>query len=513
MKNLIQRSGVIITLAYAVFWPSISSADNSPATPPAPSSEQYAQYPTVNYGEGAQAEQIKRGEYLVKMGDCIACHTVSGGQPFAGGLAFDTPFGTIYSPNITPDKQYGIGAWTDEQFFTAVREGIAPDGRYFYPAFPFPYYNKLTDQDLQDIRAYLNAVPPVQKPNRENKMMFPFNWRFLQLGWRLMFFEFQKTGAYQPNPHRDETWNRGAYLVLGLAHCDMCHTPMYYLLSKNLVLGAPIPKYHLAGGFVNGFYAPDITGDRMKNVSVDQLAAVFTQDKLLEGGEVQGPMKEANHDSFRYLTPEDIQAIHSYLVTVNSAKPPKPKIETGIAGGKKIYDQYCAGCHATGAGGAPKFGDQAAWQALQKLGMDTLYQNAIHGIDGMPPRGTCISCSDQDLKNAVQFMVTESTQPGAVRPAPKPPHELTLADGKQIYDRYCQACHNGSYPGAPKVGDKAAWQPLIRKGMDVLILNAWNGIGNMPARGSCASCNTAEIKAAVKYMVNESKTEGDYMLW
>lgn len=508
---MMQRSLVVGAIVIAGMFagvPSVLAAEDNNS----PGGEKYAQYPQINYGLGEKADQLKRGEYLVKMGDCIACHTEPGGQAFAGGLAFDTPFGSIYSPNITPDKQNGIGRWTDEQFYKAVREGIAPDGSYLYPAFPFPYYNKLTDQDLKDIKAYLNAIPAVAKPNHENKMMFPFNWRFLQLGWRLMFFEFQKTGPYQPDPKHDAVWNRGAYLVLSYGHCDMCHTPMYYLGSKKFVLGAPIKKYHLAGGFVNGFYAPNISGSRMKDVSVDQLADVFLKNKLLEGGEVQGPMREANHDSFQYLTPDDIAAIHSYLVTVKSETPPQPKSGSGQDAGKKIYEQYCVGCHATGAGGAPKFGDGTAWAPLVKQGMDTLYQNAIHGIDGMPPKGTCATCSEQDIKNTVQYIVSQSTGKAAALPQ-EAPKQLTLADGKQIYEQYCQACHNGAYPGAPKTGDKTAWQPLIHKGIDVLILNTLSGIGNMPAKGSCAKCNTAEIKAAVKYMVNESKSEGDYMLW
>jgi mono/diheme cytochrome c family protein len=204
MHKILRRPWVLVAVIFAG-----SSAGVIPAfaadpdtTAAAPATEQYAQYPKMNYGAGSKADQLKRGEYLVKMGDCIACHTAPGGQAFAGGLAFDTPFGTIYSPNITPDKQHGIGQWTNPQFFKAVREGIAPDGQYFYPAFPFPYYNKLSDQDLLDIRAYLNAIPASAKPNQENSMMFPFNWRFLQLGWRLMFFEFQKTGPYKPDPNQ-----------------------------------------------------------------------------------------------------------------------------------------------------------------------------------------------------------------------------------------------------------------------------------------------------------------------
>lgn len=488
MKKMLQQFSLVVTLAFASAWINWAQA--------ASGDEQYAQYPKINYGSGVKADQLKRGEYLVKMGDCIACHTEPGGQAFAGGLAFDTPFGTIYSPNITPDKDNGIGRSTDPQFFKAVREGISPDGQYFYPAFPFPYYNKLTDQDLQDIRAYLNAIPAVKKANRDNHMMFPFNWRFLQLGWRLMFFEFQKTGAYQAEPNRDAAWNRGAYLVLGLGHCDMCHTPMYYLLSKKFVLGAPIKKYHLAGGFVNGFYAPNITGSRMKDVSVAQLADVFLHDKLLEGGEVQGPMREANHDSFQYLTDEDISAIHSYLATVQSKIPPKPKMGTGLEAGKKIYEQYCAACHASGVGGAPKFGDASAWEPLVKLGMDTLYNNAIHGIRAMPPKGTCATCSDDDIKNTVQYIVDQSTgaHAAAAQPAPQPPKQLTLADGKQLYEQYCQACHNGAYPGAPKTGDKTAWQPLIAKGIDVLILNTVNGVGNMPPKAVARNATPRRLK-------------------
>lgn len=515
MKKLIKR--LLPALAFAsvgLFTSFAQGASEEAAQTPVAEAEPYAQYPKIDYGTGPKAEQLKRGEYLVKMGDCIACHTEPGGSAFAGGLAFDTPFGTIYSRNITPDKEVGIGKWTNAQFYKAVREGISPDGQYYYPAFPFPYYNKLPDSDLQDIRAYLNAIPAVKKANRDNQMMIPFNWRFLQLGWRLLFFEFQKTGPYKSDAAHDASWNRGAYLALSLGHCDMCHTPMYYLLSKKLILGAPIQKYHLAGGFVNGFYAPNITGERMKTVSVAQLADVFLHDKLLESGNVQGPMKEANHDSFQYLAPEDIAAIHSYLLTVKSKTPPKEAMGSGVDAGKKIYAQYCMGCHTTGAGGAPKLGDASAWEPLAQLGMDTLYKNAISGIRGMPAKGTCATCSDDDIKNTVQYMVSESTGThAAARPTPKPPLPLTPAEGRQIYEQHCQACHNGGYPGAPKTGDKAAWQPLIAKGMDTLILNSMKGIGNMPTKGSCASCDLAQVKAAVKYMVNESKSQGDYILW
>ena len=194
------------------------------------SGESLAVYPNINYGSGQQKDQITRGEYLVKLGDCVACHTHKGGQPFAGGLGFNTPFGIIYSSNITPDKKNGIGNWSFKQFKDAVTQGIGPH-YYLYPAFPYIYFNKITDQDLKDIKAYLDVIPAVDVSKPKNQMIFPFNWRFLQFGWRLLFFEFQKTDGFHYNSHHDPEWNRGAYLVLGLGHCEYvsyAHVPFFF---------------------------------------------------------------------------------------------------------------------------------------------------------------------------------------------------------------------------------------------------------------------------------------------
>ncbi len=474
----------------------------------------YPVYPKVNYGTGAKAKQIKRGEYLVKMGDCIACHTKRGGKPFAGGFGIDTPFGTIYTPNITPDKQTGIGSWTDKQFIKALHEGISPKGEYDYPAFPYLYFNKITTQDLLDIRTYLNAIPAVNQKNRKDTMKFPFNIRFLQLGWRILFFK--DTGPYKSNPKKSAQWNRGAYLVESLGHCSMCHTRSHHFIFKKWILAAPIKKYYLAGNFVEGFYAPDITSAALKDTPVKAIANVFLKDRLLGGGKVQGPMADANHDSLKYLTKSDIQAIAIYLKSVKSQVPPMPKTGTGLAAGKKIFNQYCAGCHLTGAGGAPKIGDIADWAPRIKNGMNTLYKNALNGFKGMPPKGTCMTCSKQQIQDAVQYIVSQS-KPGAAgattaTPA-KAPKPLTLADGKKLYNTYCAVCHEGEYPGAPKTGDKEAWKPLIAQGMQILIDRSIRGYKNMPAKGGCRSCNDEEVIAAIKYMVHQSKTSGNYQLW
>lgn len=475
---------------------------------------EYPTYPKLNYGTGARAALIKRGEYLAKLGDCIACHTRHyGGKPFAGGLPIKTPFGTLYTPNITPDKKTGIGGWTEQQFFKVMHEGISPKGYYYYPAFPYLYFNKITNKDLHALWAYLQAIPAVDQTNRKNDMHWPFSIRFMQLGWRMLFFHFQKTGPYQYNPHKSKAWNRGAYIVLSFGHCDMCHTPMHYFISKKWVLGAPNWKYHLAGAFVQGYYAPNITGADFKNDPASDFYNVFKKDELIGGGKVAGPMYEANHDSLRYLTKSDVVAITTYLESLNIKEPVKSSSGGPGAG---IFTAHCAMCHVSGAGGAPKIGDKAAWAPRIKLGLPTLYKNAINGIGGMPAKGACTSCSDQDIKEAVQYIVSKSGKNAAgvqTKMVGKPYPKLTYADGKKIYQRYCSSCHNGSYPGAPKLGDKAAWAPIIKQGMPILFARTINGYNNMPARGSCSECNTAQLVAAVKYMVRESKTKGDYSLW
>lgn len=376
-------------------------------------------HPYSDVGEGLATYPLvaanKKGEYLAKAGDCIGCHTKKDGKPFAGGLGFDTPFGRIYSPNITPDKSTGIGKWSHAEFIKAMQQGIAPHHKYLYPAFPYIYFNKITRQDLLDIKAYLDAIPPVHQKNNKNKIPFPFNIRFLQIGWRLLFFDFQKTNDYQFDIQHDVLWNRGAYLVKSLGHCDMCHTPMYHFVKKEWILGAPILSKHLSGAYVSGFYAPDISHLFIQQISLTQLQNVFWKAERIEGGSVQGPMFQAIHDSLQFLTPDDIKAIYTYLGSVKSANLPKPKL-TGDTNqdGKKIYVRYCKTCHETGKGViplAPALDDTEKWKLLKKLGAEQLYQYAWRGLDGMPIRGTCTDCTYEDIQNTVEYMLKESIPP------------------------------------------------------------------------------------------------------
>lgn len=469
----------------------------------------YPSYPQVNYGTGTQASLIRRGEYLAKAGDCIACHTdaKNNGKLYAGGLGINTPFGTFYTPNITPDKETGIGNWSDQDFIRAMQEGINPHGQYYFPVFPYTYFTKISKNDLLAIKTYLFSVPAVHQVNHANDVPFPFSWRFLQLGWRILFFT---SGEYKYDPEQTQEWNRGAYLVQGLGHCGMCHTPINFL-------GAPKDKYFLTGNFVDGYFAPDITEYGLKGSSTTNIVDVFSQDEMLKNaGAVQGPMAEVDHDSLMYLSPDDLQDIASYLITVKSAEPKSSSGPVGPGAGKKIYDAHCAVCHGTGAAGAPRIGDTTAWTPRIKQGMDILFQHAINGFNSMPPKGTCMTCSDEQIKAAVQYLADESKPGAAGAGAPvviKQPPRPTLADGKRIYEESCSVCHDQGLLGAPKLGDKEAWAPLISQNMDVLFTHSIKGYNRMPPKGTCVACTDAEIQAAVLYMVQQSKTTGDYLLW
>ena len=201
----------------------------------------------------ADEDASGRGEYLVRAGGCFSCHTAAGGQPLAGGRALATPFGTFYSPNITPDPETGIGRWTDAQFLRALREGVRPDGANYFPVFPYPSFTEIIDNDALAIKVYLFSVPAVRQDNRPHDVVFPFSWRVLQTGWKLLFFT---PGPFQPDPERSAAYNRGAYLVTALAHCGECHTPRNFF-------GATRSDQRLSGTSdgPDGQLVPNITPD------------------------------------------------------------------------------------------------------------------------------------------------------------------------------------------------------------------------------------------------------------
>jgi mono/diheme cytochrome c family protein len=262
---------------------------------------------------GRADDLIARGEYLTRVGGCFSCHTdtAAGAPPLAGGRALATPFGTFYSPNITPDRETGIGAWTEAQFRRALREGVRPDGANYFPVFPYPSFTNITDDDLSAMRAYLLSRPPVRHPNRPHAVAFPFSWRLLQSGWKLLFF---KPGPFAADPAQDASRARGAYLVTALAHCGECHTP------RNR-LGALERSQFLAGtpDGPDGQLVPNITPDHKTGIgdwTKDDLVELLATGTTPEQSKVKGAMREAVQDGLKYLTDADRDAIADYLLAL-----------------------------------------------------------------------------------------------------------------------------------------------------------------------------------------------------
>lgn len=480
------------------------------ASQPEPTPTWYPEYPPLSQPQNpAEAAEMARGETLVKAGDCIACHTDTHhqGPTFAGGLPMQTPFGVIYAPNITPDPETGIGKWTTDQFVRAMQKGISPDGHYYYPAFPYLYFSRMPVEDLRAIKAYLDHIPAVHKPNVANEMVWPFSMRIMQLPWRILFFHPSEKEVFPST--QSSPVERGAYLVEGPGHCGMCHTPSWNLLTDKLPLGAPMRKYNLTGANVGGYQAPNISASNLGNIPINEITDVFLKDMLIGGGQVVGPMLEVNHDSLRYLSLSDLEAIAIYLKSVKSATRPKP---TGSNAGKGIYEANCAGCHTAGAGGAPRLGNAADWAPKLKTGKETLYTNAIHGINGMPAKGACLSCTDDEIRKAVDFMVA-SVEGASAKAAPPIQKPLTLEDGQRIYAQNCSVCHATGFRNAPRPGDVAAFTPIAKEGFLNTFINVATGRNGHPVRGACPSCSDAEIKAAVIYMMQQSVPGKDYTLW
>jgi mono/diheme cytochrome c family protein len=256
----------------------------------------------------AESDTVERGDYLVRAGGCVSCHTAADGLKLAGGRALATPFGTFYGPNITPDPETGIGRWTDAQFLRALREGVRPDGANYFPVFPYPSFTGITDSDALAIKAYLFSLPAVRRQNRPHDVPFPFSWRFLQTGWKLLFFT---PGPFRPAPERSAAYNRGAYLVTALAHCGECHTPRNFL-------GAGRSGEWLAGtpDGPDGQLVPNITPDPRTGIGKwekDDVVELLRTGATPEQSKVKGAMRETIEDGLKYLSGGDLEAIADYL--------------------------------------------------------------------------------------------------------------------------------------------------------------------------------------------------------
>jgi mono/diheme cytochrome c family protein len=293
---------------------------------------------------------VARGKALVTAGDCVACHTASGGQPFAGGLALQTPFGAINTANITPDNATGIGSWSADDFARAMHEGRRPGGTYLYPAFPYPYYTKVTRGDLDAIYTYLRTLPPVESRVNRNTLPFPFNIRMSMIGWNMLFFT---PGDFRPDPKRSDEFNRGAYLVEGLGHCGACHTPFN-------VFGASRDDQYLQGNQIDNWTAPNITNDRQAGLgkwSVDDIV------QYLKTGQTRfslasGPMKDVIENSTSKMPDTDLKAIAVYLkergAAGSPAPAPLPASDRRMQVGEAIFVDTCSACHARNGAGVER---------------------------------------------------------------------------------------------------------------------------------------------------------------
>lgn len=373
---------------------------------------------------GAQAQDdaalIQRGAYLAKAADCMPCHTAGpNGTPFAGGLALNTPFGAIYSPNITSDKRTGIGDWTFADFDGAVRNGIGKGHKFLYPAMPFDSYTQITDDDIKALWAFVRTIPAADRPNQPNALAFPFNIRYSLIGWRELFFE---KGAFKPTPSKDAEWNRGAYLVDALGHCGDCHTP------RNL-LGATESSKALAGAPIDNWYAPDLTTDTLKNLDgwTKPTLAAYLKSGSAKQTTVFGPMYEVVHDSLGYLTDQDLSAIAAYLLDQPAQhKTRAPQAASKMTAGAhdraaKLYVDNCIACHQDkGAGMAGTIPPLAGNPAVLAAGPGDVIRVVLTGIaatgkfGAMPAFAGALSDRDvADLANYVRSSWGNSAAPNA----------------------------------------------------------------------------------------------------
>lgn len=316
-----------------------------------------------------EAALIERGAYLARAGDCVACHTGPGGKPFAGGLAIESDLGRIVTTNITPDKQTGIGSYSEAQFAAALRQGKRADGANLYPAMPYPSYRLITDEDMHALYTFfMKGVEPVVNRPEETRLGFPFNQRW---GLSLWNWAFVPSGTFQPNPQASEEINRGAYLVEGLGHCGTCHTPRAFTMQERGFIASD--RHFLAGTELNGWHTPQLRagGEAARGVatwSVQDIADYLGKGRNRVAA-VGGEMKPVVEHSMNYMTDADLHAIGAYLKSIPNTMPPiQPKPDgqarteakltaaVDLALGERLYLDNCGACHfVTGHGGATVF--------------------------------------------------------------------------------------------------------------------------------------------------------------
>lgn len=364
------------------------------------------------------AAAVARGQVLAGAGNCAVCHTSDAGNPYAGGVGFASSFGTIYSTNITPDAATGIGRWSQAAFTRAMHEGVARDGSHLFPAFPYDHFTKVSDGDLQALYAFLMTLTPVIASDRKNDLPFPMNIRALQAGWKLLYF---RPGRDVPDPAKSKSWNRGAYLGEGLAHCSACHSP------RN-ALGAEDPRQAYSGAVIDGWIAPALTNANPSPLiwSEPELFAYLRGGVTALHGSAVGPMSSVVHRGLSALPDQDIRSIAVYYADLGrrtapggsetairsrATVAPRPGIGQADDVDSRLYVAACAACHySRGADPSAQRPDLALNSALRLDQPTNLIQVVLHGIgvaEGDPSLimpGFAAALGDEDIARLIVYL-------------------------------------------------------------------------------------------------------------
>jgi mono/diheme cytochrome c family protein len=328
----------------------------------------------------ATPELLARGAYLARLGNCAACHTTRGGTPYAGGRGIDTPFGTVYSSNLTPDAQTGLGRWSASDFWRALHNGRSQDGGLLYPAFPYTSYTAVTRADSDALYVYLQSLPATAQAATPHALRWPFSTQPALAVWRALYFQ---PGVQQADPQQSAEWNRGAYLVRGLGHCGACHT------ARN-ALGASSGELDLAGGLIpmQNWYAPSLASPHEAGVAGWPLEDVvrLLQTGVAPGVTVRGPMAEVVRQSMQYWSADDLGAVATYLQALpqTTSTPPlrdlPPTPGRMLERGAQLYDRHCAQCHgAQGQGVVGAYPPLAGNRAVTMANTANLVQTVLNG--------------------------------------------------------------------------------------------------------------------------------------
>lgn len=371
------------------------------------------------------SEQIQKGAILAGIGNCAACHTAQGGAQFAGGLAIATPFGKVYSSNLTPDPETGIGHWSQEAFKRAVREGVRKDGAHLFPAFPYTYFSHIDDDDIGALYAYFMTRPAVKQVAKETTLPFPLNVRALQFGWKLLYFDHT---ALRTDSSKSVDWNRGHYLAEGLGHCAACHTP------RNS-LGGELKGARYLGADIDGWFAPSLTSTNLSPLpwAEPEIYAYLRTGVTQWHGAALGPMAEVVHDGLAAASDTDIHALAGYFAELNgtaSATVPvdaKPILANVLAQsaklanlsndhGTSLYVAACASCHSNSNGSVntarPELGLSST---LVTPNPSNLVQVILYGVDrhegvpGLMMPGFAAALSNADVAQLVAYLRSSRT--------------------------------------------------------------------------------------------------------